>query len=72
MCSSDLEFGERIRRAIDEHEFTYEGKTLPVTSSVGAACIPDSGADSPTSLVAAADAALYRAKTSGRNRVESA
>jgi two-component system, cell cycle response regulator len=67
-----MDFGERIRRAIHEHAFEYEGVHIPVTSSVGVACIPDAGADSATTLVAAADAALYRAKTSGRNRVESA
>src|SRR5690606_34939014 len=65
-CAQAKDFGERIRRAIDEHVFEYEGTVLPVTSSVGVACIPGSGADSPTALVGAADVALYRAKTSGR------
>ena len=43
-----------------------EGKT---TTSVGLATYPDH-ADSPAELIAAADAALYRAKGNGRNRLE--
>ena len=66
------EFGERLRLAIFEHEFVYEGVTLPVTSSVGVACVKSEGVDSPVALMAAADAALYRAKAAGRNRVECA
>ena len=45
--------------------------SVPVTVSVGVACYPDHGL-SATDLVAAADAALYRAKERGRDRVEEA
>jgi diguanylate cyclase (GGDEF)-like protein len=44
------------------------GLTLPVTLSVGIAELP-LDADSPTGLIAAADAALYAAKRAGRNRI---
>ena len=45
--------------------------TLRITASVGAASIPGS-ADSARTLIAAADAALYEAKRSGKNRVSGA
>jgi diguanylate cyclase (GGDEF)-like protein len=44
---------------------------LHVTASFGVAAFPES-ADSRESLIAAADAALYRAKHGGKNRVERA
>ena len=42
-----------------------------VTASFGVASLPDSATDK-ASLIAAADAALYRAKRAGKNRVERA
>jgi PleD family two-component response regulator len=42
-----------------------------VTASFGVAAAPDSAIE-PEPLVAAADAALYRAKRAGKNRVEQA
>ena len=48
-----------------------EGRaSLRVTASFGVAAVPESAADREE-LVAAADAALYRAKRGGKNRVES-
>ena len=41
----------------------------PLTASIGVACYPAHGADI-VQLLSAADAALYRAKDGGRNRVE--
>ncbi len=57
--------GERIRLAIQAHDFGAVGK---ITASFGIAeCQKGESWDS---LVARADAAMYRAKRSGRNRVE--
>jgi diguanylate cyclase (GGDEF)-like protein len=46
----------------------HEGQTLPpITTSIGLAMMPEHG-EKPDPLMAAADQALYRAKSSGRNR----
>ena len=60
---------ERLRRTIEKREFAFEGKTIPVTISVGVAALPEAAARSSSELIAAADEALYEAKRAGRNRV---
>jgi diguanylate cyclase (GGDEF)-like protein len=60
---------ERLRRAVEEHTFVYEGKTIPVTISVGVARAPRAGIGSAAEFVALADETMYTAKRSGRNRV---
>ncbi len=68
-----LELGERIRARIESEAIPrIDGAgTLEITASLGAASIPAS-ADSARGLIAAADAALYDAKRSGKNRVSGA
>lgn len=67
-------FAERLRRAVEAAEIAPPeargAVTAPlrVTLSVGVAGFPAHGA-TPAALTAAADAALYRAKLGGRNRV---
>lgn len=63
-------FAEGVRVAVEQTSFPG-GETQPlrrVTVSAGVACYPDD-ARSEKELVDAADANLYRAKESGRNRV---
>lgn len=62
------ELAERIRSAVEAHAFIYEGKRLPVTTSIGVAELR-AGIESAQTLIKAADQALYSAKSSGRNRV---
>ena len=61
---------ERIRVRVAEHPYpNRESQPLKVVSlSGGVATFPDDGRSS-TDLIASADAALYRAKQAGRNRV---
>jgi diguanylate cyclase (GGDEF)-like protein/PAS domain S-box-containing protein len=60
---------EIVRTAIDNHEFIYKGKNLAgVTASLGVSAYPEDG-NTSTTLLKAADTALYLAKDSGRNRV---
>lgn len=66
-----LERAEQIRAAVEAMRVQHLGKDLPpVTVSIGVAVAPHDGGD-PESLVGHADRALYRAKSRGRNRVES-
>ena len=59
---------ERVRAAFEAAGALVEGQPLAATVSIGVAT-GASGADVPA-MLAAADAALYRAKENGRNRVE--
>jgi diguanylate cyclase (GGDEF)-like protein/PAS domain S-box-containing protein len=60
---------EAIRVAIRESNITHDGQTLPAcTASFGVAVSPAHGDNTPD-LFKAADAALYRAKAEGRDRV---
>lgn len=66
-----LEVAERIRTTIETHQFNFEGRNIPVTISIGAACRMSTETQWE-SLFQRADEALYRSKQSGRNRVTAA
>jgi diguanylate cyclase (GGDEF)-like protein len=61
---------ERMRHGIEELSFPLaDGRgTLRVTASLGVASMPRSATD-PRELLSRADAALYEAKRSGKNKV---
>ncbi|MFZ2630798.1 MAG: 7TM diverse intracellular signaling domain-containing protein [Desulfosalsimonadaceae bacterium] len=64
-----LLIAEKIRARIEAAEFTFEGRKMPVTISIGlATCIPAKDI-SEDQLLGYADAALYQSKQNGRNRV---
>jgi diguanylate cyclase (GGDEF)-like protein len=68
-----LDVAERVRRRIEAQVVERVGGTgtLSVTASVGVATARG-GLEEVDALIAAADAALYRAKAGGKNRVEAA
>jgi len=61
---------ERLRLALSSAPIAIGALSLPVTVSIGLAVAP--AGCSVGGAIAAADAALYRAKANGRNRVEPA
>jgi len=61
--------GERLRASIEHRTFTFDRVMIPVSISLGIAACPDPSIRSVSELVSAADAALYEAKRSGRNRL---
>jgi len=67
--SNALRQADELRLALSQMSVPFSGKTLPpVTASLGVATYPIDGVAGLT-LLRKADAALYRAKRSGRNRV---
>lgn len=67
--SATVKVCERLRGVIADHPTTHNGRTVPVTVSIG--CIVSEVPHDKTSreLLHAADEALYHAKRQGRNRV---
>ncbi len=62
----------RIIRAVSDRPVTWEGRQISVTVSIGVAATTAPAPECFDALLAAADAALYRAKERGRTRVEAA
>jgi diguanylate cyclase (GGDEF)-like protein len=65
-----IRVGERIRCAVEALAIRHDAVPLKhVTVSVGVAAVAASSHGSPENLIATADAALYKAKSEGRNGV---
>jgi len=60
---------ERVRHIVEAAEFTFAGTRIPVTISLGVACLSQGNYGGPDELVGAADGFLYEAKHNGRNCV---
>jgi diguanylate cyclase (GGDEF)-like protein len=69
-----VRLAERMRRAVEALHIPLlddPGRHVAITASFGVASVPAGAADK-AALIGAADAALYRAKRAGKNRVERA
>lgn len=64
-----FEIAERLRKLIENKEFMYDGKRLPVTASIGVADYRQ-GVNTGTDLFKRADEAVYKSKEGGRNQVQ--
>ena len=67
-AAAGLERADALRRAFADLAVRFQGQELRNTLSAGVAAFPEHGADA-AGLLRRADAALYRAKSEGRNRV---
>lgn len=61
---------ERIRRTLEQQEFSFQGNIIHATASFGVAALNREKPADLGALMERADAALYSAKQNGRNRVE--
>jgi two-component system, cell cycle response regulator len=62
-----VETAERIRQSMEAHAFSWDGKAIPVTVSLGVAELGEG--ELATGLYGRADELLYASKHGGRNRV---
>jgi len=64
-----VDIAERLRRSLELFNFAWDDRCFAVTASIGVACIAD-GTITLEDAMRRADAACYRAKEKGRNRVQ--
>jgi diguanylate cyclase (GGDEF)-like protein len=64
-----VDCAERLRRSIEATVFEHEKRRIAVTVSLGVATLNQADRGSADVLVKTADACLYQAKQSGRNRI---
>jgi diguanylate cyclase (GGDEF)-like protein len=72
-CTPDdaCNIAERVRCVVaSDPVLLRDGRTVPITASLGLAMVAEGEARSLDDVLAAADSALYRAKRNGRNRIE--
>lgn len=60
---------ERIRESVESNEFRTSGEVIRMTISLGVSSYPECSVENQTELVQMADAAMYEAKKTGKNRV---
>jgi len=65
-----IKFAEKLRTLVESNPIPTQGGPIHATVSIGIATVPHPNIHAAKELIVAADEALYRAKHSGRNRVE--
>ena len=71
-AAAGAEAAERLRATVARSKIASGGIEVDITISVGVACVQAGGMTGLPALIASADAALYTAKQTGRDRVVSA
>lgn len=66
--SGAVQVAELLRKSVEALKPTFEGKSLPITASIGVAACNAAG-ESMKMIQQRADEAMYVAKSLGRNRV---
>jgi diguanylate cyclase (GGDEF)-like protein len=64
-----VEMSERVRQAVEKHQFRFDEHSFKLTISLGVAECKTDGKATALDLLRQADAKLYEAKRAGRNRV---
>jgi diguanylate cyclase (GGDEF)-like protein len=64
-----FKMAEKLRKAVEAHDYPSQKGTLKVTVSLGVSTYPVDATDKDE-LIKCADQALYRAKDGGRNQVQ--
>ncbi|TWI01993.1 GGDEF domain-containing protein [Bradyrhizobium daqingense] len=64
-----MDLAEQLRRSLELFSFAWDDRCFAVTASIGVACIADRNITLEDAM-RRADAACYRAKEKGRNRVQ--
>jgi diguanylate cyclase (GGDEF)-like protein len=62
-------FADKIRKMVEDHPFSFEGKDIQVTISLGVADMTGDMTE-PLQFIKVADGNLYKAKKNGRNQVQ--
>ncbi|MSO86084.1 MAG: diguanylate cyclase [Acidimicrobiia bacterium] len=62
---------QRLLTALSQTPISASGNLIPVTASLGVTFLAGAGESDPETLIREADKAMYRAKSLGRNRIES-
>ncbi|MEE8546893.1 MAG: diguanylate cyclase [bacterium] len=71
-CDGGVIAAMRVKERVENHRFGGFQDPVTITVSLGVCCLLDNAEADPQKLIDEADQALYRAKRSGRNRVEAA
>lgn len=64
-----IDIGERLRKRIEGGVFSFDGKAVRITASIGISHRPVENTCGVRDMMQKADHALYRAKNSGKNRI---
>lgn len=66
---SALSFAEKIRASIEGYNFSHNEYPIKTTISIGVSVFPNVNITIPDDMIKNADLSLYKAKSSGRNRI---